>query len=159
MERYRGRAPLRSRAHDPQAAAGRGDPPAPAGLKRRKGTGYFLWKYTSEGIQKLPSVQPQVEPVQQTPLAYSNVTSPAVNRTLSGFQPELSHPPRMETPLLAALVPFTCWASSHLQFPSSAAHVPKDFFSFPVKLRCHVTIYPRKRGVPRGRRTAPTSCW
>lgn len=93
MERYRGRVPLRSRAHDLQAAAGRGDPPAPAGLKRRKGTGYFLSKYTSEGIQRLPSVQPQVEPVQQTPLAYSNVPSHAVNRTLSaGLQPELSLP-------------------------------------------------------------------
>lgn len=88
MERYRGRVPLRSRAHDPQAAAGRGDRPAPLGLKRRKG--YFLWKHTSEGIQKLPSVQPQVEPVQQTPPAYSNVTSRAVNRTLNaGLQPKL----------------------------------------------------------------------
>lgn len=106
MEKYRGREPLRSRAHDPQAAAGRGDRPAPLGLKRRKGTGYFLWKHTSEGIQKLPSVQPQVEPVQQTPPAYSNVTSRAVNRTLNaGLQPELSHPRRMETPLLPLTLP------------------------------------------------------
>lgn len=37
MKRYRGRAPLLSRAHDRQAEAGRRHTPAPGRLKRKKG--------------------------------------------------------------------------------------------------------------------------
>lgn len=136
MERYRGRVPLRSRAHDPQAAVGRGDPPAPAGLKRRKGTGYFLWKHTSEGIQKLPSVQPQVVPVQQTPPAYSNVPSPAVLQNSERWAPTWTFPPAADGDAVAPAYLLSV-VSSPVPFFSGSCSEGILFFSRLVMLPCH----------------------
>lgn len=140
MKRYRGRAPLPSRAHDRPAAAGRRPTLAPARgrLKRRKRVDYFVWKHTSERISKLSAALLLGEPVQQNPLppvhqccrARTELWTP--NAPTRTFQLKVfGHPRlrRMETPLLAALVPLTCCVSAHFQFSSSTALTPQVFLS------------------------------
>lgn len=159
VEGYRGRAPLRRRAHDRRAAAGRGGPPAPApaGLKGGKGTGY-LQAQTHLARNSKPSIRRKNRSSTHSccrqrarlPRREPNPRRRAPSRTLparGGWRRRCSpHLPRL--PVARRLIS----ASLLQRLMLRSCLLFLIFYG-------HVTAYPQRRGAPRGRGPAPTGCW